>query len=134
MSPWFADTFYFLALRNPQDEAHSRAVAATSQLSGRMLITTARVLTEVADALSKPANRAGFAELMTMLSSNPAVEIVPPTQDLFEPGVALYGRRPDKDWSLTDCISFVVMTERQMTEALTGDHHFEQAGYRALLK
>lgn len=134
MSPWFADTFYFLALRNPQDEAHAQAVAATSQLGGRTLVTTAWVLTEVADALAKPANRAGFAELMTMLSSNPDVEVVPPTQDLFESGVALYVRRPDKDWSLTDCISFVVMTERPITEALTGDHHFEQAGFRALLK
>jgi len=49
-------------------------------------------------------------------------------------GLELYARRPDKSWSLTDCISFVVMTDRGLTEALTGDHHFEQAGFRALLR
>ena len=49
-------------------------------------------------------------------------------------GVALYAERPDKDWSLTDCISFVVMRTMDITEALTGDRHFEQAGFTALLK
>ena len=52
----------------------------------------------------------------------------------FDEGVRLYVARPDKDWSLTDCISFVVMRERGITEALTGDRHFEQAGFVALLK
>ena len=55
-------------------------------------------------------------------------------QDLFDAGVELYVRRPDKAWSLTDCISFVVMREHGMNEALTGDRHFEQAGFIALLK
>ena len=131
--PWFADTFFFLALRNPQDEAHGRAVAITAQVAGRPLVTTAWVLTEVADALAKPRNRKGFADLLAMLSANPSAVVVPPAQALFERGIALYTQRGDKDWSLTDCISFVVMAEQQITEALTGDHHFEQAGFRALL-
>ena len=59
--------------------------------------------------------------------------IVPASQDVFEQGVELFENRLDKDWSLTDCISFIVMRERGLTEALTGDHHFEQAGFRALL-
>jgi predicted nucleic acid-binding protein len=62
------------------------------------------------------------------------VTIVPPSRQLFEQGIEFYGRRPDKAWSLTDCISFVVMDEQGIQDALTGDHHFEQAGYRALLK
>ena len=62
------------------------------------------------------------------------VTIVPPDDALFHRGVEFYAQRPDKDWSLTDCISFVVMEERGIREALTGDHHFEQAGFAALLK
>jgi predicted nucleic acid-binding protein len=134
MNTWFADAYYFLALRNPKDEGHARAVAVTGQLRGRTLVTTTWVLTEVADALAKPANRAGFVALMKALSSNPGVQIIPPTQALFERGMQFYASRPDKGWSLTDCISFVVMSEQRITEALTGDHHFEQAGFVALLK
>jgi len=59
---------------------------------------------------------------------------VPPAQDWFDRGVGLYSRRLDKDWSLTDCISFAVMDEFGLTESLTGDHHFEQAGFTILLK
>ncbi len=60
--------------------------------------------------------------------------IIPPTQPLFDSGVALFSKRLDKRWSLTDCISFVVMEEQGITHALTGDRHFEQAGFVALLK
>lgn len=60
--------------------------------------------------------------------------IVPSTQTPFDQGVKLYAKRPDKDWSLTDCISFVVMRDQGITQALTGDHYFEQAGFMALLK
>jgi hypothetical protein len=60
--------------------------------------------------------------------------IVPPTQSLSDQGVELYSERPDKGWSLTDCISFIVMRHHGVTQALTGDHHFEQAGFIALLR
>jgi hypothetical protein len=53
---------------------------------------------------------------------------------LFDARVALYGERMDKDWPLTDCISFVVMQREGITDALTGDRHFEQAGFVPLLK
>jgi uncharacterized protein len=134
MKTYFADTFYFLALRNPRDEAHTRAQATTMELAGCAMVTTAWVLTEVADALAEPANRGGFSELLQLLRADPNVVIVPPSLELFEQGIDLYARRPDKAWSLTDCISFVVMTEQRIAEALTGDHHFEQAGFQALLK
>jgi len=130
----FADTFYFLALRNPRDQAHALALAATEQLAECRIVTTAWVLTEVADALAEPANRKGFEELLNLLRSNFLATMVPPSRQLFEQGIEFYGRRPDKAWSLTDCISFVVMDEQGIQDALTGDHHFEQAGYRALLK
>ena len=53
---------------------------------------------------------------------------------MFQRGLRLYEERPDKEWSLTDCLSFVVMKDENLREALTGDQHFEQAGFIALLK
>jgi predicted nucleic acid-binding protein len=92
------------------------------------------VLTEVADAMSAPMNRPAFLRLLERLRDDPEITIVPPTQELFERGVALYAERPDKDWPLTDCISFAVMREIGITEALTGDRLCEQAGSAALLE
>ncbi len=68
------------------------------------------------------------------IQANPQMRIIPPDQTLFEEGIQLYTNRSDKAWSLTDCISFVVMQREGITEALTGDHHFEQAGFTTLLK
>ena len=133
MKAIFADSFYFPALLRLEDSVHARAIAASQNRSER-LITTAWILTEVADALAAPAMREGFPRLVAALRADPACTIVPPTQDLFDAGVELYVRRPDKAWSLTDCISFVDMREHGMNEALTGDRHFEQAGFIALLK
>ena len=65
---------------------------------------------------------------------NPQVKLIPPDVALFDAGVQLFANRPDKEWSLTDCISFVVMQQEGITQALTADHHFEQAGFQALLK
>jgi uncharacterized protein len=132
MNAIFADTFYYLALVSREDATHSRAVALSRQLTGR-IVTTAWILTEVGDALSAPRQRHVFRVLFDSLSTDERVTIVPPTKQLFEQGIDLYDSRPDKEWSLTDCISFVVMQQMQLSEALTGDHHFEQAGFRALL-
>jgi predicted nucleic acid-binding protein len=134
MQAWFADTYFFLALRNPKDEGHPKALEAAAKLAPRKLVTTTWVLTEVADALAKPANRAGFSQLLAMLTGNPHAIFVPPTQTLFDEAVSLFNARADKEWSLTDCVSFVVMTQLGITEALTADHHFEQAGFVALVK
>ena len=134
MKTWFADTFYFLALRNPKDAANERAVKITQENPNRVILTTAWVLTEVGDALADPINRQGFLDLYHMLRQHPKAIIVFPDQDLFERGVDLFEKRRDKEWSLTDCISFVVMKKRKIAAALTGDHHFEQAGFQALLK
>ena len=106
---------------------------STTPLPGPFL-TTAWVLTEVGDASASPENRPAFLELLDLLNSSPDATILGPTQDLFDQGVTLFRQRPDKEWSLTDCISFKAMHDAQITDALTGDHHFEQAGFRALLK
>jgi predicted nucleic acid-binding protein len=133
MTKVFADTFYFFALLNQGDPAHVRAAEFTATFTGRYF-TTGWVLTELADGLARPCQQRGlFAEVLKELRKN-RVRIIPSTDRLLNEGIDLYLRRKDKEWSLTDCISFVVMKRERITDALTGDHHFEQAGFRALLK
>jgi predicted nucleic acid-binding protein len=133
MNPWFADTSYFLALGSRTDQWHGAAKAITPRVRGRRMITTAWIVTEVGNALSHPTTRGAFLKLLDQLNDE-NVEIVPPSEELFARGIELYADRPDKGWSLTDCISFVVMADEGVAEALTGDHHFTQAGFVALLK
>jgi predicted nucleic acid-binding protein len=128
----FADTYYFIALLSPKDDAHGEAVAFTQQFTGRLL-TTAWVLTEVADGLTETFARERFVKFYDRLRSRDDVTIVPCGNELFDLGMELFRRRPDKEWSLTDCISFEVMGQQNVADALTADHHFEQAGFSALM-
>lgn len=132
MNKKFADTFYFLALLNSRDFSHGKAVASAKQV--RYLVTTEWVLLELANALAATSKRNMFQTTRQGLLTNSAVRIEPLSTTVHEEGIALYRSRPDKEWSLTDCISFVVMQRDGISEALTGDHHFEQAGFVALLK
>jgi len=129
----FADSFYLLALFNPADAAHEQALAATKEIDG-VLVTTDWNLTETADALCGLRNRVRCVQFINDLRGSASIEVIPASAELFNSGWKLFGDRPDKDWSLTDCISFVVMEERGIADALTGDHHFEQAGFRAIMK
>jgi uncharacterized protein len=133
VNPIFADTFYFLALLSQDDAAHREALTASEELTSPIL-TTVWVLTEGADALAAPNLRPVLLQLMTALRADSNTTIVPPTEPLFDEGLKFYAERPDKDWTLTDCISFVVMGQHGITRALTGDRHFEQAGFQALLR
>lgn len=129
----FADSFYYFALLNARDHCHQRAVDFSQRTDVRY-VTTAWVMTEVADGLSTVGARLQFMRLFEAISARPDMtELITPSQALFDAGVRLYGERPDKQWSLTDCISFAVMETQQISDALTGDRHFEQAGYRAIL-
>ena len=132
MNPLFADTYYFLALLHKGDAAHTKAVAISEELSNP-IVTTAWVLTEIGDALSAPGVRPRFVRLVDTLRADPACTIVPPSPELFDAGISLYAERSDKAWTLTDCISFVVMQRYGIKEALTGDRHFDQAGFTPLL-
>lgn len=132
MNALFSDTYYFLALLHKGDSAHSKAVALAEKLT-QPIMTTAWVLTEVGDALSAPGLRMQFVRLVESLRADPACTIVPPTLGLFNAGISLYSERSDKGWTLTDCISFIVMRQYGISEALTGDRHFEQAGFIPLL-
>lgn len=132
MSVVFLDTYYYLAFVNEQDAGHGRAVAFAESYQGRA-VTTEWVLTELADALSGPSQRSVFLQLLRIVASDPMVLVVESTHDLFERGTALFAARLDKSWSLTDCISFVVMQDRGIANAATADRHFVQAGFTTLL-
>ena len=129
----FADAYYYLAFVNERDAGHVAAIQF-SQIYAGDTVTTEWVLMEVADALSDPWQRPIFLELLTRLNNEPGVTIIEASHELFDRGIALFSQRPDKSWSLTDCISFVVMEQYGLTESLTADHHFEQAGFVPLLK
>ena len=123
----FADAFFYLAVLNRKDEAHARAMTV---MAGEAMetVTTVAVLLEVADAMAVPAMRSACGRFLGGLLERSATKVHPLTDDVLARGLARYRKRPDKAWSLTDCISFVVMEEEGLTEALTGDRHFEQAG------
>ena len=132
MTPVFVDTFFFLALLNKDDRSHPEAVHWADRVGGR-LVTTSWVLVETANALSSPARRARFGLLMDFVRSQEGIRVVDAAQPLFEEGTELYLSRDDKAWSLTDCISFVVMRREGLQDALTADHHFDQAGFHTLM-
>jgi predicted nucleic acid-binding protein len=98
------------------------------------IVTTQAVLLEIGNSLSKLRHRVAAIRLLEALAKDPRVEIVSLTDSLYSQAVQLFRERPDKEWSLTDCISFCVMSERGINQALTADHHFIQAGYRILLQ
>jgi len=132
MTRVFADTFFFLAVLNRRDPAHEKALQSYDDASLHF-VTTEWVLSEVANASSAPAMRRGFKRLFDLLERDTLVQIIPASHDSFRRGLELYFNRPDKEWSFTDCASFGVMTEEGIEQALTGDHHFEQAGFRTVL-
>lgn len=135
-TPIFLDTSFAIALSAPSDKFHSRANILAEQLetSHTLLVTTRAVILEIGNALAKLRYRQAAVELLNSLEADPNVEIVPPTEDLYARAFDLFRTRPDKEWGVTDCISFVVMHERGLTAALTTDEHFQQAGFRALLR
>lgn len=128
----FIDTSYILALANTGDQYHLQAQAVTRTVSPPF-ITTEAILTEIGNALAKTRWRSVGVTTLKALRADRNIEIVPVDPPLFDQAVTLYSSRPDKEWGLTDCISFVVMRQRGLIEALTTDAHFQQAGFQALL-
>jgi len=128
----FIDTSYILALVNTADQHHGRARAAAAVVHPPF-VTTEAVLVEIGNALSKVRWRHLGVATLDDLRTDPDIEVIPIDAQLFERACALYGGRMDKEWGLTDCISFVVMRERSLTHALTTDRDFQQAGFENLL-
>ncbi len=129
----FADTGYFIALFTPRDQLHERAVAWSAAVN-EPVITTEYVLLECVNTLSKARNRASARVLVNQVRVAKGWECVPAAQDIFDSGLRLHFTRMDKDWSLTDCISFHLMRAKGITRAPAYDEHFAQAGFDPLLR
>jgi predicted nucleic acid-binding protein len=130
----FADTGYWVAVLDPKDRLHEKARQASIALGKFRILTTEMVLGELLAALSKVPLRPFAIRGVEAIRSNPNVEVVPQTSLQFVSAFESYRSIDDKEWSLTDCASFVLMRERGLTQALAHDHHFEQAGFVALLR
>jgi predicted nucleic acid-binding protein len=133
MKAIFADTSYFLGLMISNDAVHAKAVEF-SEKSAAPLVTTDWVVMEMGNFLSQPAVRGVFLQWLTAMRREARVTIIEASRGLLDEGIELFANRQDKYWSLTDCISFVIMARYEIGEAATADHHFEQAGFVALLK
>ena len=135
MAVYFADTSFWIALSSKRDQYHSQAIAWHTAVmrSGSRIVTTEAVLWEWLNALADTTTRAIAVEGYRRTHADSRVEVVPFDPELIDAATDLYRSRGDKDWSLTDCLSFVVMDRRRLAEALTTDHHFQQAGLKALV-
>jgi predicted nucleic acid-binding protein len=136
MTGLFADTFYWVALVDSTDSAHKRALALTSSLKNILILTTEEVLAEYLTFFATAnewMRRKAFVNARSILE-NPGVRVIAQSHDSFVSGMTLYGARPDKKYSLTDCVSMETMKREGLTDALTDDKHFEQEGFRALFR
>jgi predicted nucleic acid-binding protein len=133
MKPVFADTSYFIAVLSEEDSFHDAAIHLTESLLGRMVVTE-YVLIELGNALSRSKYRDRYVPFVRQLIVDPDTVFISASAGLFRDGMKLYAARPDQSWSMVDCLSFVVMKQRKLKEALTSDRHFIQAGFRALLR
>ena len=134
-SPVFVDTAYINALFNKRDQWHKQAIEWQQKIADENtpLVTTQFILAEIADSLAAVKFRRQAANIIHTLEESPLVEVVSASSELFHEALNLYENRLDKDWGLTDCISFIVMGNYDLSDALTTDNHFLQAGFRALL-
>ena len=136
MSALFADTFYWIALTDFSDSAHQRALTLTTELAASRIVTTDEVLTEYLTFFStapEPLRREVTESVEGILSSS-VIRVIPQSRESFLAGLQLYRARPDKGYSLVDCISMQTMRREGLTEVLTNDRHFEQEGFMALFR
>jgi uncharacterized protein len=132
----FADTGYWVALLNPGDNLHQKAIQLAQSLQPVHIVTSEMVLTEVLNDFSKRGEylRDVVSEFIRDLRSHSNTTIVPQSSQQFEQAFILYSQRKDKQWSHTDCVSFNIMGENGILEALAYDKHFAQAGFTALMR
>ncbi len=132
----FVDTAYWIALLNPRDALHTRVKNLSPTLVGVRLVTSEMVLTELLNDFASrgEALRKAAVRTTVRLREEPRLLIAPQTSVLFQEALLLYAARTDKAWSQTDCASFCIMKDQGITEALTHDRHFQQAGFTPLLR
>jgi len=129
------DTSFILALENREDRHHGRAKQLDRELAaqGAILLLHRGILLEIGDGYARIGRRAKGAELLDKLANEEGFQITPLSQAIIEQAMALFQSRSDKEWGLTDCVSFVLMEREGITQALTADVHFRQAGFEAML-
>jgi predicted nucleic acid-binding protein len=136
MTQIFADTSYWIALLNPRDELHDKAVKVTRKVSPGQIVTSEMILTELLNSFSDggPRVRRAVASAVDALRIKQDVRVIPQTAEQFEGALRRYKKTADKSWSLTDCASFAIMETEHIQAALTHDRHFAQAGFDTLLR
>ena len=132
----FADTGYWVAIQNIDDQLHGVAQRVTDGLGQRRIVTTQMVLVEFLNYMSRGGEDGRTLAVRTVrgLEDSPNVEIVEQTGAQYNAALERYASRSNQRWSVTDCASFLLMEERGITEALAYDRDFEQAGFIALLR
>jgi len=131
----FADTGYWIALVNPRDNLRQKAMAVSKALGSVRVVTSELVLAELLNTFAGRGeqSRRVACQVVDEILSNANAEVISVSSVDFENARSMYCSRSDKEWSVTDCASFQIMAARGITDALAADHHFEQAGFRALL-
>ena len=134
MSPVFLDTGYVIALEASDDQHHAEAVRHWQEVGPELtsIVTTTYVFDELVTFFNSRGHHEKAVDIGRRLRASPRVDFVSETELLFEAGWDLFRRRPDKRYSLTDCLSFVLMDRRGIERALAFDRHFEQAGYKRI--
>jgi uncharacterized protein len=132
----FADSSYWIALLNPRDVLHEKALALSREKEYHPIFTSEMVFTEFLNSFCGVGQhmRQVAATAVASLRGAPQVIVVPQTSLLFQKAFKRYAEMVDKNWSLTDCASFVITDEERLTAALTHDRHFAQAGFQTLLR
>jgi predicted nucleic acid-binding protein len=131
----FADTFYWIAIADPQDSWHTIANKVSESLGKVILLTTDEVLIEFLTALRKEKFlREVAVKMVKQILAHPNIRVIPQSRDSFYKGLKFYAKRLDKTYSMVDCISMKTMQEKSISEILTNDNHFEQAGFQVLIK
>lgn len=131
----FLDTSFLIALENRSDPHHQRAKELDRELfdEDAILVLHWGILLEIGDGYARIGRRGKAEDLFDRLRSEDRYQVESLTESLLDDGMDLYLSRSDKEWGLTDCLSFALMRAEGISEALTADVHFRQAGFTALL-
>jgi predicted nucleic acid-binding protein len=136
MKTVFADTLYWVAISRPNDSWRATAMQARRDVGEAILVTTDEVIIEFLTAMAKGGDwmRTTAARVVRAILVDPDVRVIPQSRASFLNGLTLFENRPDKSYSLTDCISMNVMKAEGIIDVLSNDHHFNQEGFQVLIK
>lgn len=136
MTVVFADAGYWIALFNPRDALHNKALVVSQTTQAQSIVTSQMVLIEFLNHYASMGSqfRQRAVEVVESLQQAPEVYVVPQTSEQFTKALSFYAQRKDKDWGFVDCTSFLIMQERGILQALAYDDHFRQAGFIPLLR